>query len=359
MDTLSDAGYDVLEADGGVPGYELACHESPDVMVLDVNMPDMDGFEVLRKLRENRSTEGLSVIMLTVLSPIRGEQIALSFGVDHYITKPWEPGTVEAAVKVALREAEHTNGSTADDDPFALPSSRNSLRTGTNQIDQKLDGGLPLGSLTLLEGAVAAGKSVLSQHFLYEAHSNNHGVAYLTAETPPTKLITQMGTLGLDVSSYFRDGNLGIYPLEGPAADGGESPDGNSDPRLASLAHRIEALPGHQKIIIVDSITELASQSPENVVITFFSRCKGMSDVGRTIILVARSYAFDEKLLDRLQNVCDAHISLASDKIGEKTVKMLEVRKVRGAKLSSGNMVGFDVEEGEGIRIVPGGRVRV
>ena len=104
MDTLVDAGYEVIEAKHGGEAFELAHHERPDVILLDVWMPGMDGFEVLRKLKGDPATEGIAVILLTVLSAALGEPKGMSLGVSHYITKPWQPGTVESAVRVALRE---------------------------------------------------------------------------------------------------------------------------------------------------------------------------------------------------------------------------------------------------------------
>ena len=65
----------------------------------------MDGFEVVKRLRESPDTEGIPVVMLSAMSPMEGERAAMSLGVPHYISKPWETGAVELAIKVALREA--------------------------------------------------------------------------------------------------------------------------------------------------------------------------------------------------------------------------------------------------------------
>ena len=102
---LHDAGYDVMEAEDGGEAFELARYERPDLVLLDIMMPVMDGFEVVRRLKENPDTEGIPVVMLSAMSPEEGERAAMSLGVPHYISKPWEPGAVEIAIKVALREA--------------------------------------------------------------------------------------------------------------------------------------------------------------------------------------------------------------------------------------------------------------
>ena len=74
---------------------------------------------------------------------------------------------------------------------------------------------------------------------------------------------------------------------------------------------------------------------------------------------MGRSYSFDEKMLNRLEVLCDAHLSLSAEKIGAKVVKMLEVRKVHNAALYSGNTVSFEVVQGIGLRIVPGSKVKL
>ena len=64
---LFDAGYDVIEAEDGPMALEKACQEHPDLILLDVMMPGMDGFRVLEKIRENPATESIPVVMLTAL----------------------------------------------------------------------------------------------------------------------------------------------------------------------------------------------------------------------------------------------------------------------------------------------------
>ena len=102
---LGYAGYDMLEAANGEEGFEKASSQQPDIILLDVMMPVMDGFETLKRLKENPATKTIPVIMLTAMSAARGEQAGLEMGVSHYLTKPFNPGTVEIAVRVALREA--------------------------------------------------------------------------------------------------------------------------------------------------------------------------------------------------------------------------------------------------------------
>ena len=75
VDTLFDCGYDVLEAKNGREAYNLACKEIPDLILLDVMMPEMNGFQVLEKLNENTLTNRIPVVMLTAVEALEGEKI--------------------------------------------------------------------------------------------------------------------------------------------------------------------------------------------------------------------------------------------------------------------------------------------
>ena len=116
VDALFDAGYDVIEAKDGGAALERAVQERPDLVLLDIWMPVLDGFQVLGKLREDPATESVPVILLTALPASQGERQAMKLGALQYITKPWEPGVLETTVRVALRAIQEAS-SDEDDDP--------------------------------------------------------------------------------------------------------------------------------------------------------------------------------------------------------------------------------------------------
>lgn len=171
---LEKDGYQVVEADNGGAAYDKALAEHPNIILLDLHMPVMDGFEVLKKLRSHPSTVTIPVILITSVSPETGEAEGLSLGASHYITKPVHPDEVRMVVRVALREVEKSAQETKE--------SREVMGIENEILDGKLGGGIPLGSLTLIEGASAAGKSVLCQHFAYAALMKQSSVAYFTFE---------------------------------------------------------------------------------------------------------------------------------------------------------------------------------
>jgi len=107
------------------------------------------------------------------------------------------------------------------------------------------------------------------------------------------------------------------------------------------------------------SITLLVAHSDQTANVDFFSCCKNLCDQGRTIILVAHSYAFDEEVLSRSRSLCDAHFRIRLEQMGDRLVKILEVLKVRGADRATGDVVTFEVEPKVGMRIIPMSKARV
>ena len=112
-------------------------------------------------------------------------------------------------------------------------------------------------------------------------------------------------------------------------------------------------LPKKYNVIFVDAITNLASSSTEQSILSFFSYCKGLCGNGKSMILVAHSSAFDEGMLTRLRSLCDAHLRLYVENVRGKQVRTMEVSKVHNADQATGNVVSFNVEPGMGMRILP------
>jgi DNA-binding response OmpR family regulator len=100
---LEQAGFNVLSAGRGDSGLSTWEHKRPDLVILDLNLPGMDGLDVAREIRRKSSTP---VIMLTARVEEMDELIGLELGADDYITKPFSPRVVVARVRALLRRAE-------------------------------------------------------------------------------------------------------------------------------------------------------------------------------------------------------------------------------------------------------------
>ncbi len=92
--TLEDAGHTVSEASEGRDVVEQAALIQPDAIVLDINMPDVDGITALRGLRSDPLTRDLPVVMLTAVAGLDHVQTAIAAGAQDYLLKPWDADTV-------------------------------------------------------------------------------------------------------------------------------------------------------------------------------------------------------------------------------------------------------------------------
>ena len=103
---LEKESYQILEAEDGFQGLRLAKTEKPDLMLLDLMLPQMDGLEVCRSLKGNPATAALPIIMLTAKSEEIDKVIGLELGADDYMTKPFSPRELVARVKAVLRRSQ-------------------------------------------------------------------------------------------------------------------------------------------------------------------------------------------------------------------------------------------------------------
>ncbi|MCD4806276.1 MAG: response regulator [Methanococcoides sp.] len=103
---LEADGYNVIEANNGVMAFDVLKSDIPDVILLDVMMPDMDGFEVCRRLKEEPLYENIPVIMLTAKGEINDKVEGLDIGADDYMTKPFNLKELKARIKTVLRRTQ-------------------------------------------------------------------------------------------------------------------------------------------------------------------------------------------------------------------------------------------------------------
>jgi flagellar protein FlaH len=223
------------------------------------------------------------------------------------------------------------------------------IRTGHSEIDKRLGGGIPVGSLTLIEGQSDAGKSVLAQQMMWGALADGHRVLLFTTENTVKSMQSQMESLGLGILDSLLLGWMKIFTIEASQM--------KSSNTFDHIIDGILAFPTFQ-LVVIDSLTPVLAHSTTEYVIDYFEKCKKLCDNGKTIINIAHTYAFDEQVLIRIRSACDAHFRLRIEEVGDKLVKVLEVAKVRGADKNTGNIMSFDVDPGIGMRIMPVGRAR-
>src|SRR5262245_36895334 len=151
---LKRNGYDVITADDGATALEFAVSEQPDLVVLDLMLPGVDGMEVAKQLRADPATASIPIVMLTAKSEEVDVVVGLALGADDYITKPFSMKILLARLNTVLRRQEGAAGS-----PDAgvlrcgnllIDTARHEVRVGSEQIK------LTLTEFKLLSALVSA-----------------------------------------------------------------------------------------------------------------------------------------------------------------------------------------------------------
>lgn len=147
---LQRQGYEVVAANAGTPALQKAYNEHPDLIILDVMMPDMDGYEVCRRLRTEPTTAGIPIIMFTAKTLVDDKVAGFEAGADDYLTKPTHPAELASRVKAVLQRSQQKKSATPS-------SQRQQVEAGLSIAFMGVKGGV--GTSTLAANVA----SVLSQ----------------------------------------------------------------------------------------------------------------------------------------------------------------------------------------------------
>jgi pilus assembly protein CpaE len=112
---LQRHGYDIVAANGGLPALQKAAAERPDIILLDLMMPDLDGYEVTRRLRADTSLAHIPIIMFTAKTMLDDKVAGFEAGADDYLTKPTHPSELIAHVKALLARSQGPRAAQAAD----------------------------------------------------------------------------------------------------------------------------------------------------------------------------------------------------------------------------------------------------
>jgi two-component system phosphate regulon response regulator PhoB len=115
---LTKEGFRVVRAASGEKALDLAKTERPDLVVLDLMLPGLDGLEVCKRIRSNRSTADIPIVMLTAKGEEADIVLGLELGADDYVTKPFSPRVLTARIRSALRR--RPRSSAVDDAPIKI-----------------------------------------------------------------------------------------------------------------------------------------------------------------------------------------------------------------------------------------------
>ncbi len=135
---LELGGYSVIQAYDGIKGFALAKQEIPALIILDVMMPEVDGYTVAKRIRENSETKDIPIIMLTALSQLNDKVTGFNIGVDDYLVKPFEIEELQVRVRALLKRTGQIPKSASVRDlqtlgEITLLPEQYSVRIGDNQ----------------------------------------------------------------------------------------------------------------------------------------------------------------------------------------------------------------------------------
>jgi two-component system alkaline phosphatase synthesis response regulator PhoP len=136
-DYLEKAGFRVLTAGDGETALRLARLERPNLMVLDLMLPGIDGLDIVRSLRNDPALHLMSVIMLTARVEETDRLLGLELGADDYVTKPFSPRELVARVRAVLRraEGEGTYSPTIRTGDLTIDLERRTVRNGNRAVE--------------------------------------------------------------------------------------------------------------------------------------------------------------------------------------------------------------------------------
>lgn len=106
-DILQPEGHTLIEAENGVIAIEKVQSENPDLVLLDIMMPELDGFAVLKRLRGRMGLLGLPIVILTAMNEAESQSLALELGADDYLSKPFNPRVLRARIQALIRRSEY------------------------------------------------------------------------------------------------------------------------------------------------------------------------------------------------------------------------------------------------------------
>ena len=176
---LKKEGYQVIKAADGEEGVKMAMEENPDLILLDIMMPKMDGYEACKKIREKKNTP---IIMLTARAEELDKVLGLELGADDYVTKPFGVHELMARVKANLRKTVYREepAAVAEEKPVAegnfgrldINAERYEVRKDGNPLDLTLREFELLKFLSERKGQVFSRETLLEKVWGYEYYGD-------------------------------------------------------------------------------------------------------------------------------------------------------------------------------------------
>jgi flagellar protein FlaH len=231
-----------------------------------------------------------------------------------------------------------------------------------DRLDKELGGGLPPGSIVLIEGDYGAGKSAISQRFTYGLCEEGHTVTMLSTELTVGSFLEQMNSLDYDMVDHMLDEN--VLFLHADIGDSNNfSGGGGDDDRKELLRRLMEAeVMWDSDVIVIDTFDAILRNDPkfealvrENEerqaaleIISFF---RDVISQGKVIALTVDPTTLDEEALGPFRSIADVFLELEMVEVGNDVRRQISVMRFAGMGEQVGDTIGYSVRSGTGIVI--------
>lgn len=230
-----------------------------------------------------------------------------------------------------------------------------------DRVNEELGGGIPTGSIVLLEGDYGAGKSVMSQRFSYGFCESGQTVTYLSTELTVRGFIDQMHSLSYNIEDHLLDEQLLFLHAD---LDSGGSFGGNADSdrkQLLNLLMDAEVM-WEADVIIIDTFDSILRNDPKfealvrqneerQAALEIISFFRKIISRGKIIILTVDPSTLDDEAIGPFRSIADAFIVLEMIDVGNDIRRQMAVKRFAGMGEQVGDTIGFSVRSGTGIVI--------
>jgi len=346
-----DMGFEVHSASNGAEAIQKACEIKPDIVVTDVIMPQKDGFEVCRAIRNHPEICDIPIIILSAMGDEYNKISGFEGGADDYITKPFNIEELKIRVKSMLARHKARKRNLV---PHKTESSEKILEidheieiehisTGLELLDNCLFGGVPKGSNILVIGNLGKGKSSFARRFISEGLRNGERCLFVAVDDSPMQIrkklslelnrqVSEFEDIGMirfvdayswsslthiDQEAFAINGILELNQLSGVISDAGYE-----------LGQTIQNKLGGRRVI--DSISSLLINFELPSVQRFMNQIgrTALAFGGVTTLFIMEEGTVSEQVLNNIKYIMDGVIEFAEIK-GEKSVRVSSMKWIK------------------------------
>lgn len=195
---LKAEDYRVMTAKDGAKGFELAKREKPDLLLLDLMLPSMDGLEICKRLKKNEATDHIPVIMLTAKGEEVDRIVGFELGADDYMVKPFSPRELLLRIRAILRRADGKTEKSAliRHDELVVDPEKHAVTIGKDLIELTVTEFNLLTDLLRNKGKVRTRDQLLDRVWGYQFEGYHR-----TVDTHIRRLRQKMGALSEEIET--------------------------------------------------------------------------------------------------------------------------------------------------------------